>query len=333
MSEMPASALPTIQLIATGGTIAMKVDPLAGGAVPALTGEDLLKSIPSLRGLAHIEVNNFSNLPSDHMEPNHWGALQQAVVKALARDEIRGVVISHGTDTLEETAWFLDLTVASSKPVVLVGAQRNASEPDFDGPRNLVAGTRVCVSAQARDKGVLVVLNGQINAARDVTKTHTADAEAFQSAPFGFLGVVDDDRVVFSRSPLRRQFLPLTENPLPRVDIVSMYAGADAAQLHAAIQAGANGLVIQALGLGNVNVALYDGIAKAIGAGVPVVISTRVAHGRVRPAYGFVGGGVTLKHMGTVFADDLSPQKARILLMLAMQFHSTPAALQRLFDQ
>jgi L-asparaginase len=333
MSQIPASAAPTIQLIATGGTIAMKVDPLAGGAVPALTGEDLLKSIPSLRGLAHIEVNNFSNLPSDHMDPNHWVALQQAVVKALVRDEIRGVVISHGTDTLEETAWFLDLTVASSKPVVLVGAQRNASELDFDGPRNLVAGARVCLSAQARDKGVLAVLNGQINAARDVTKSHTADVESFQSEPFGFLGVVDDDRVVFSRSPLRRQFLPLNESPLPRVDIVSMYAGADAVQLHAAIQAGANGLVIQALGLGNVNVALYEGISKAIGAGIPVVVSTRVARGRVRPVYGFDGGGVTLKHLGAVFADDLSPQKARILLMLAMHSNSTPASLQRLFDQ
>lgn len=333
MSEIPDSTLPTIQLIATGGTIAMKVDPLSGGAVPALSGEDLLMSIPRLRGLAHLEVINFSNLPSDHMEPPHWVALRHAVSHALSRDDVHGVVISHGTDTLEETAWFLDLTVSSSKPVVLVGAQRNASESDFDGPRNMLAGTRVCLSAQARDKGVLVVLNGQINAARDVIKTHTSDAESFRSEPFGFLGVVDDDKVVFSRSPLRRQFFPLKEDVLPRVDIVPMYAGADAAQLHASIQAGAKGLVIQALGLGNVNVALYDGISKAIDAGIPVVISTRVAHGRVRPVYAFVGGGVTLKHLGAVFSDDLSPQKARILLMLAMPSHRTQTALQQLFDR
>src|SRR5205814_495641 len=217
MSTTMSRELPTCQLIATGGTIAMKVDPVRNGPVPALTGEELLQRVPGLSGVAKLEVHNLSSVPSDYMRPERWVTLQRAVSDALRRDEIAGVVVSHGTDTLEETAWFLDLTVSGSKPVILIGAQRNASDPDFDGPRNLLSGVRVCVSREARDKGTMVVLNNQINAARDVTKTHTSDVEAFKSGDFGFLGTVDDDRVVFSRAPTRRQHLALTSEVLPRV--------------------------------------------------------------------------------------------------------------------
>jgi len=325
--------LPVCQMIATGGTIAMKIDPVKNAPVPALSGEDLVASVPELAKVARIRVESPFNIPSDYMDAEKWVTVQRSVVKALANEEVAGAIVSHGTDTLEETAYFLDLTVSGDKPIVLVGAQRNASERDFDGPRNLVNAARICVSAQARGKGSMIVLNNQINAAREATKTHTSDVETFKSGDFGFLGTVDQDRVVFARIPMRRQHIPLKEGPLPRVDIVAMYAGADGNLIRAAVAAGAKGIVIQALGWGNVNIPLYEVIKDTIDRGVVVAVSTRVPNGRVLPVYGFKGGGKTLKEAGAVFVDNLSPQKARILLMLALQTTSSAAEIQEIFDR
>ena len=311
----------------------MKIDPAKNAPVPALSGDDLVATVPELASVAKVQVEDLFNLPSDYMDAARWITINEAVVEALARTEVAGVIVSHGTDTLEETAWFLDLTVSSEKPVVLVGAQRNASERDFDGPRNLLNAARVCVSTEARGKGVMIVMNNQINAARDATKTHTSDVESFKSGDFGILGSVDHDRVVFARTPSRRQHIELKDAPLPRVDIVAMYAGADGALVRAAVAAGAKGVVIQALGWGNVNVPLFGAIKEVIAKGVVVVISTRVPNGRVLPVYGTEGGGKTLKDAGAVFADNLSPQKARILLMLALQSTSAPATVQQMFDR
>lgn len=338
MALLPGSALaqqdvPLCKLIATGGTIAMKIDPQTNAPVPAVSGEDLLKTVPEISQIARIEVLNQSNVPSDYMDPGRWVALQSAVVAALERDEVSGVIVSHGTDTLEETAYFLDLTVESEKPIILIGAQRNASEKDFDGPRNLINAARLCGSPDAREKGAMVALNGQINAARDVTKTHTSDVETFKSGDYGFLGVVDSDRIVFARSPLRRQHIPLTEETLPAVEIVTMYGGADGRLLRSAVDSGAKGIVVEALGWGNVNIPMYEAIKYAIDKGVAVVISTRVPNGRVLPVYGFQGGGKTTKALGAVFADNLRPAKARILLMLALQHTQDQAKLQGYFDR
>ena len=325
--------LPLCHMVATGGTIAMKIDPVKNAAVPALSGEDLLASVPQLAKVARIRVENPFNVPSTYMDPERWILTQKAVLRALNNPDVTGVIVSHGTDTLEETAWFLDLTVLSDKPIVLVGAQRNASEPDSDGPRNLLNAARICVSPQARAKGAMIALNNQINAAREVTKTHTSDVETFKSGDFGFLGTVDEDRVVFYRTPSRRQHMVLSDSTLPRVDIVPMYAGADGTLIQAAVAAGAKGLVIQATGSGNTNVAMFDAIKETISGGIVVVISTRVPNGRVLPMYGFKGSGKSLKDIGAVFADNLSPQKARILLMLALQNTPSPAEVQHLFDR
>lgn len=327
------SDLPLCAFISTGGTIAMKIDPVRKAPVPALSGDDLLATVPGITAIARLEVNNLFNVPSDYMDPPRWIALQQAVAAALERSEIGGVIVSHGTDTLEETAWFLDLTLRGDKPVVLIGAQRNASSPDFDGPRNLLNAARVCACPEARGMGVMIAMNNQINAARDVSKTHTADVETFKSGDFGVLGVADEDRVVFARRPLRRQHLPLLGGALPRVEIIAMFGGASGDLLRAAVALGARGIVIQALGFGNVNADMFDAIRQAIGQGVPVVISTRVPNGRVLPSYGFDGGGATLKAAGAIFADDLSPQKARILLMLGLQSMQDAGQLQALFDR
>ena len=220
--------------------------------------------------------------------------------------------MSHGTDTLEETAYWLDLTVSSDKPVILIGAQRNASEKDFDGPRNLLNAVRICVDRQSRGMGAMIALNNQINAARDVTKTHTSDVETFKSGDFGFLGAVDFDRVIFARAPLRRQYIPLKADAMPYVEIVPMYGGADGRMIKAALDLGAKGIVVEGLGWGNVNQPMYAAIKEAIAKGVPVVIASRVPNGRVLPNYGWEGGGKTLVDAGAVMADDLPPHKARI---------------------
>ena len=327
------SSKPVVQLIATGGTIAMKIDPVKKAPVPAISGEDLLATVPDIADFAKIEVNNISNVASCEMSPERWVALQKAVIAALDRPEVAGVIISHGTDTLEETAYFIDLAVKSDKPVVLIGAQRNASESDFDGPRNLRNAVRICVSPEAKHKGAMVALNGHINAARNVTKTNTSDVETFKSGDMGEIGVADEDRVIFYRAPLHRQHVPVTVDVLPKVDIIYMYGGADGELIKAAVDHGAKGIVVVALGWGNIPSKAYEVAKEVMKAGTPVVISTRVWNGRVLPHYGYPGGGQTLKEAGAVFSDNLSPQKARLLLMLAMQSTKEQGKLQAFFDK
>ncbi len=329
-----AQTKPVVVFIATGGTIAMKIDPVKHAPVPAISGEDLLATVPEVSKYATVEVKNVSNVPSDYMDPARWTALTRDVNTALARPEVAGVIISHGTDTLEETAYWLDLTVDSDKPVVLIGAQRNASESDFDGPRNLLNAVRIAVDPQSKGKGAMLAMNSQINAARDVAKTHTSSVETFKSGDFGFLGEVDFDRIVYSRAPLRRQHVPLKSDSMPYVEIVPMYGGADGYLVKAALDHGAKGVVIQGLGWGNVNKPMYAAIKDAIAKGVPVVITSRVPNGRVLPNYGWEGGGKTLVDLGAVMGDDLSPPKARILLMLLLQEGVTGQKnLQAAFDR
>lgn len=223
-----AQTLPTVVVLSTGGTIAGKHDPAKGGYVQALSGEDLVSAVPAIKKMAQIHVEQISTIGSNDMTPAIWVRLAGRVNDLLAKPEIAGIVITHGTDTLEETAYFLDLTTVSTKPVILVGAQRPASDPDADGPRNLLDAVRVAVESEAVSKGVMVVMNGQINSARDVTKTNTSQVETFRGLEFGELGVVDAEKVRFYRAPLRRQTFPVESlTQLGRVDIVMNYAGAD----------------------------------------------------------------------------------------------------------
>lgn len=325
---------PMVQFIATGGTIAMKIDPVKNAPVPAISGDDLLATVPDVAKYAAIQVNNLSNVPSDYMDPPRWIQLTKAVQASLDRPEVAGVIVSHGTDTLEETAFWLDLTVQSNKPVVLIGAQRNASSSDFDGPRNLLNAVRIAIDDQAKNMGVMLAMNNQINAARYVTKTHTANVETFNSADFGFLGEVYPDRVIFAKAPQRRQHIAIQTDKMPEVEIVAMYGGADGAALRQAVDRGVKGIVVQALGMGNMNMPMYEAVKYALSKKIPVVISTRVHNGRVLPSYGFVGGGKTTSDAGAVFADDLKPAKARILLMLLLQKGLTSQAdLQAAFNR
>jgi len=325
---------PNIVLIATGGTIAMKLDPARHVVVPAISGADLLASVPAVSGIASIDVREHSNIPSSCMDPPRWSALSAAVSAALEPPEVRGVVVTHGTDTLEETAWWLDLTVESERPVVLTGAQRSASEPDLDGPRNLLDAVRVAIAPDSRNQGTLVVMNGRIHAAREVRKLDTASVEGFGSGAYGMLGAVDARRVFYRRAPARRAHVAIRTAAMPRVDIVTIYGGADGALVRAAVGQGAAGIVVQALGAGNVNPPMLAAIIEALAQGVAVVITTRVTNGAVAPHYGYEGGGATLLAAGAVLGNDLSAQKARILLMLLLQDGRVSAPeLQAAFDQ
>ena len=330
-SQAPA-ALPRVVVLATGGTIASRYDPAIGALAPAVTGAALVSAVPGLDTIASVEVEQIANIGSYDMTPDVWRRLAKRANELLASNAINGVVVTHGTDTLEETAYFLDLTVTSQKPVVLVGAQRAASYFDSDGPRNLLNAVRVAVSPEAVGKGTLVVMNGQINAAREVTKTNTIEVETFKTLEFGALGIADLGAVRFYRAPLRRQTIPLADNQaLGRVEIVTQYAGADGRIVSLLLQQGGlDGLVIEGFGLGHVTAGTLEAIKEARSRHIPVVLSTRVYTGRVVPLY---ARDVELQQLGCIRADNLSAQKARVLLMLALTKTRNTEELQQYFDR
>lgn len=324
--------LPRVVVLATGGTIASRFDPESGALRAAITGDQLVQAVPELSELARMSVEQIANVNSWDMTPAIWRELEARANALLAEPDVAGIVVTHGTDTLEETAYFLDLTVTSEKPVVVVGAQRSAMESDSDGPRNLLNAVRVAVSPEAIGMGTLVVMNGQINAAREVTKTNTLDVETFQTLSFGLLGVADVEEVRFYRAPTRRQTIPLRpEHRLPTVEIVTEYAGSDGRVIRALLEQGTmEGLVVAGVGLGHVSSGSVAAIREVRARGIPVVTSTRVLTGRVVPLY---SNNVELLDAGVVLSDNLSPQKARVLLMLAMTRDTSTEALQAYFNR
>jgi L-asparaginase len=333
LAQLPPSApLPRVVVLATGGTIASRYDPKIGALAPAASGVDLVKAVPGLDKVASVDVEQIANIGSYDMTPEIWRRLSKRTNELLATESVAGVVVTHGTDTLEETAYFLDLTVTSSKPVVLVGAQRAASYFDSDGPRNLLNAVRVAISSESVGKGVLVVMNGQINAAREVTKTSTTEVETFKTLEFGALGVADHAAVRFYRAPLRRQTVTLSDQQsLGRVEIVSQYAGADGRVISLLLKQGnLDGLVIEGFGLGHVTQGTLEAIRDVRRAGIPVVLSTRVYTGRVIPLY---ARDVEMQEIGCIRSDNLSPQKARVLLMLALTRTRNTEELQKYFDR
>jgi L-asparaginase len=327
--------LPTVVVLSTGGTIASTQSEEEGGYTSNLTGEQLVAAVPGLDQVARIEVQDVVNVGSTNMTPALWLEVSRRATAALARPEVAGVLVTHGTDTMEETAYFLDLTVTSEKPVIMVGAMRAASEWDADGPRNLLNASRVAVSGEARGMGTLVVLNGEIHAAREVTKTHSLAVETFDTPEFGALGVVDMDAVRFYRAPLRRQIIEMPPDVvLPTVDIIPNYAGSDGRLVRGLLKEGpVDGLVVDAAGAGNIAGALFEAVMEAREQGIVVVITSRTHGGRVLPLYAGGGGGTTLQEMGCVFADNLSAQKARVLLIAALTRTKDPAGLREIFGR
>ncbi|MDX1702147.1 MAG: asparaginase, partial [Melioribacteraceae bacterium] len=244
---------------------------------------------------------------------------------------IDGIILTHGTDTLEETAYFLDLTVETTKPIVVIGAMRTSSEEDWDGPKNLIDAIHICNNENSRGIGILVCLNGEINAASEVTKTHTEDIETFMSLDFGALGYVDRGKVWFNRMPRKLEVLE-TDNINSNVDIVKVYTGISENIFKMLADSGVEGIVVEALGVGNVPPLAFEGIKYALSKDIPVVLVSRCPAGETIDTYSYSGAGKWLKKEGVIFSDYLNGQKARIKLIIALGAGCGVAELSRLFN-
>ena len=333
---MNAHAKPSVAVIGTGGTIAS----VGGDGLELvryidrkrmLPIDELLARTPELAQVADVTPIAYDVLQSNGIGPRDWLALASRIHGLVAeRPGLAGIVVTHGTATLEETAYFLNLALKVDVPVVLVGAQRPATAVSGDGPLNLVNGVRTAGSSDARGMGVMIVLNDEIQAAREGTKTSTLRLQTFRSPDFGAIGHADADGVMFYRAPLRRR-APDTEfdvsglDALPRVDVVHAYAGADSALVRACVEAGAQGIVAAGFAPGLVPPAQLEALNEASHAGVAVAHCSRVGSGRI-PALGESHAS------GSVTTDNLTPQKARILLMLGLTRTRDRGELQRMFD-
>ncbi|TDR32526.1 L-asparaginase [Hydromonas duriensis] len=311
-----------------------------GLLVPAVSGDELTASIPALKEIAEISSTQVSNLPSAQMSPNKTLELRQHIIDTLTDESIAGIVIVHGTDTLEETAFLLDASLGDNqlhnKPVVLTGAMRSNDQLSSDGMANLLAAVRVTSDDDSLKRGVMVCLNQEIHSARYVRKMDTSSLHTFCSPQFTALGRISHNQTVQYLVPAQR-FTPHIDvsretSELPRVDIINMYAGADASLLHASIKLGAQAIVVQAVGASSVNLELYDGIVQAIEQGVAVVIASRSPLGLCEPVYGYKGGGQTLAELGTCFAHDLPAHKARLYtqLLLSRSQHNNDDAIDHI---
>ncbi|HET6229516.1 MAG TPA: asparaginase [Longimicrobiaceae bacterium] len=313
--------LPRVLFLATGGTISMRIDAESGGAVPRLSGAELLALVPGVEKVADVEVREFGRYPGPHMTVERMWELRAAVLDAQ-REGFDGVVVTHGTDTIEETAYLLDRSIPADIPVVITGAMRNSSELSWDGPANFMAATEVAASSESRGRGTMVVMDESVVQGSEVVKTHTEEAGTFRSPNWGPLGVTDNGRVLFYRESRRKPALTPDE-PQRLVDLVKMVAGADSRLVDASLDSGAQGLVIEAMGRGNVPPAVVPGIQRWIDAGRPVLIASRSHRGRVLDTYAYDGGGHQLREMGAIFADVLTGPQARLELMLALGVFGT----------
>jgi L-asparaginase len=296
---------------------------------PRLTGKELIEKIPEVRQFARVSVEEENFLPYDSAE--QLKALSLRMQARLQDPDIAGIVFTHGTNTIEETAYFLNLTVRSDKPVVIVGAQRPFSTLSSDAPLNLLNAVRVAADPASRGKGTLVMLNDEINAAREVTKTNTYRVETFQTRELGLLGYADPDRIVYYRAPTRRhtaqsQFDLTQMGAIPKVTILYSYAGDDGDLAKAAVAAGAKGIVVAGTGAGHTQNARKSLKQLHDTTGVVVVRASRVGAGRVVRDDNW-------QEPGFVAADNLSAQKARILLQLALTKTSNPDEIQKMFDE
>lgn len=322
--------MPRVRLVATGGTISNR----SGGR---LTAEELVASMTGIERFARPEFEQFANTASSALTLKQWLDLARRI-NTLFREEadLAGIVVTSGTDTLEETAFFLHLAVQSDKPVVVVGSMRNPSTLGYEGSANLLQGFRVAADPQSRGKGVLVVMNDQINSAREVTKTDALRLDTFQTRGYGALGAVDADRVVYYRAPTKRhtkdsEFDLAAVEELPRVDVVMTYQGATGDVIKAIVDQGAKGIVIASAGAGALSGTQNEGVQYAVQKGVFVVTSTRAGSGRIASRPRITPPGQQQPPVFRISAEDHAPVKARILLMLALARSEDGHAIQKMF--
>lgn len=314
---------PQVLILTTGGTIASRTD------APLIDGPELVQAVPQLLDYAEIRVEEFSVIGSSKMTPDHWLRLAKRINEIYSKDpQLAGIVITHGTDTLEETAYFLNLTVLWDRPVVLVGSMRSSDEVSADGPANLINAVRVATSDQATGQGVLVVLNEDISAARDVWKTDNRRVQTFSGSIAGPLGTVDPDGVRFFRRSLQphttaSEFDVSAVESLPDVLIFSDFAGLDESVVEQFGQLPMDGLVVRTFAGGRMSAGMLAGLKRISYRGIPTVVTSRVPNGRIvsPPDYEFPA----------IVSRGQQDNKARILLMLALTMTSDPGEIQRIF--
>jgi L-asparaginase len=318
--------LPLVKVVATGGTI-------ANTPSGRLHAGEVVDAIPDLRKYARLEVEEVIRVGSSSITLENWLTLARRINEILAREsEVKGVVVTHGSNTVEETGYFLSLTVKSDKPVVLTAAQRQFTTVSSDSPKNFLQAVRVAASDDARGKGALIVTNDVINAARDVTKNITYRLDTYSSRDLGVLGYVDEDRVTFYRVPLKQHtkatpFDIARVQKLPRVEIIYSSVDADGALIDAAVtHANAEGIVVAGFPTGSATPAMEQAMNRAAAKGIPVVMTNRGGTGRITDTR-------TKEARPLIFGDNLTPQKARILLMLALTTTKDPAEIQRIFQR
>ncbi|MBH0256994.1 type II asparaginase [Helicobacter pylori] len=331
--QVMAKNLPTIALLATGGTIAGSGASASLGSYKSgeLGVKELLKAIPSLNKIARIQGEQVSNIGSQDMNEEIWFKLAKRAQELLDNSRIQGVVITHGTDTLEESAYFLNLVLHSTKPVVLVGAMRNASSLSADGALNLYNALSVAIDEKSANKGVLVVMDDTIFSAREVVKTHTTHTSTFKALNSGAIGSVYYGKARYYMQPLRKHTtesefsLSQLKTPLPKVDIIYTHAGMTPDLFQASLNSHAKGVVIAGVGNGNVSVGFLKAMQEASQMGVVIVRSSRVGSGEV------TSGEIDDKAFIT--SDNLNPQKARVLLQLALTKTNNKEKIQEMFEE
>jgi L-asparaginase len=298
--------------------------------VPALSGADLVEAVPGLADVADVEVRDVQNVLGPALSADDLFAIARQAVAILRRNDVSGVVVTAGTGIIEEGSYLCDLLNSTPKPLVWTGAQFSANMWDSDGPRNLLNAVRVATSAEAHDLGAVVCINQEINAARDVTKSHKTNVSTFTSLDLGILGRADEDRVVISRRPARRRTYEVSRIE-SNVDLIKLVAGSDERFFTASIGAGAKGIVVEAFpGVGIISPGALRGVVAARTAGIPVVLATRSLQGRTIPKYGGQIGGADLVKLGVILAGDLAPAKARILLMVLLAITSDNEKLREI---
>ncbi|WP_409306034.1 asparaginase [Peribacillus sp. SCS-155] len=302
------------------------------GAVNTVKENPMKHVTGDFEDLADLVIEEPFSLPSPHITAIEMLELKKIIEHRATREKIDGVVITHGTDTLEETAYFLDLTLKTDIPVVMTGAMRSSNEIGSDGLYNFISSIKVASSDEAKNKGVLVVLNDEIHTAKNVTKTHTSNVSTFQSPQYGPIGIVTKRGILFHHLPVTDEQYDI-ETIQKHVALLKAHAGMDSSLLFALKEMKIDGLVIEALGQGNLPPQTIDGVKDLLDAGIPIVIVSRCFNGIAQDVYGYLGGGKYLKELGVIFSNGLNGQKARLKLLIAL--HSTPTqlSLQEVFSK
>lgn len=324
--------LKKVLIVFTGGTISMTNDVVTNAAIPSLSGDDILDKVPEIKSIANVDFLNYAMLPGPHMTPEHMLELSILVNQKISVEKYDGVVVTHGTDSLEETAYFLDLTYNQKAPVIFVGSMKNSTEFGWDGPENLIGAVITAISEESENRGVMVVMNNEIHSAAQVTKTSTHTLDTFKSKDFGPIGFVAHKKVQFYYNYTKRQYFNINHIE-SNIDLIKVACGMNDKFLKFSVDSGAKGIVLEGMGKGNIPPTMMPGIEYAMQKKVPIILVSRCLMGRAMDDYGYAGAGRELTNMGVILGDNLPGQKARIKLMIALSYANDYKEIKNIFEK